>query len=65
MRKIVLLTALLLVGCSDGYYAVEVCRERDVVSGRCTKGEFTCTAPMVLRSTSNSTPACYMTTATP
>jgi hypothetical protein len=56
-----LIVALLLAGCdNDGYYASEICRERDVGSGTCTKGEFVCKAPMVLKSSQSLTPRCYM-----
>jgi hypothetical protein len=58
---ILIAAGLLLCGCdNNGDYAKLVCRERDVVSGTCTKGEYICYAPQVLKTDSKSRPACYM-----
>lgn len=57
----ILMLPLLLAACGEGgEYPMLVCMERNVQSGQCTKGEYTCIAPMVLKSTGSSQPRCYM-----
>jgi hypothetical protein len=51
MRFISLIfAAVLLAGCSGDYREnpTHVCLEREVVSGKCVKGEYRCFTPLVL-----------------
>lgn len=43
MKKLAVLFALVLGGCDPGgYYPNFECTEREVISGYCTKAEYTC-----------------------
>lgn len=53
MRYAILITAAVtLAGCGKldrTEYPIEVCHERDTVSGRCLQAEYICTKPLTLR----------------
>lgn len=57
---VAVLITLALAACNDnGVYPTFLCKERELQSGECTKGEFVCHAPYVLKATNRLTARCF------